>query len=52
MTTTSASADIARLHGRINDLDSHLQIPASMWGEWFGEVGAELGEAVLGPSVL
>lgn len=37
-----------RLHGRINDLDSHLQIPASRWGQVFGEIGARLGERFTG----
>lgn len=38
----------ADLRGRINDLDSHLQVPASQWGEVFGEVGAQFGERLKG----
>ena len=38
MTTT-----LRAVHGRINDLDSHLQVPASRWGEVFGEATARLG---------
>lgn len=36
------------LYGRINDLDSHLQIPASQWGQVFGEIGALMGERFTG----
>ena len=36
------------VHGRINDLDAHLQAPASRWGEVFGEATAELGKPFLG----
>ena len=39
MTTT-----LAAVHGRINDLDSHLQVPVSRWGEVFGEATARFGE--------
>jgi hypothetical protein len=35
MTTTLNS-----VHGRILDLDSHLQVPISRWGEVFGEATA------------
>lgn len=36
------------VHGRINDLDSHLQVPASKWGEVFGEATAALATPFLG----
>lgn len=36
------------VHGRINDLDSHLQVPISRWGEVFGEVTARFGERFAG----
>lgn len=39
---------LAALRGRINDLDSHLQVPASRWGEVFGEVGERLGAKLVG----
>lgn len=34
---------IPSVHGRINDLDSHLQVPVSRWGEVFGAATAQLG---------
>lgn len=37
-----------RLRGRINDLDSHLQVPASRWGEVFGDVGAAMAKRFIG----
>jgi predicted TIM-barrel fold metal-dependent hydrolase len=36
------------VHGRINDLDSHLQVAASKWGEVFGEATAQLARPFLG----
>lgn len=36
------------VHGRIIDLDAHLQVPASQWGEVFGEATAQLGKPFLG----
>jgi len=39
---------LAAVHGRINDLDSHLQVPASRWGEVFGEATARLGAPWIG----
>lgn len=36
------------VHGRINDLDSHVQVPISRWGEVFGEVTAHFGERFAG----
>lgn len=36
------------VHGRINDLDSHLQVPASKWGEVFGDATAALATPFLG----
>jgi hypothetical protein len=39
---------VPAVHGRINDLDSHLQVPASQWGEVFGEATARLAEQFLG----
>jgi predicted TIM-barrel fold metal-dependent hydrolase len=36
------------VHGRINDLDSHLQVPASRWGEVFGEATARFGRKWIG----
>ncbi len=38
--TTSLPA----VHGRINDLDSHLQVPVSRWAEVFGEATARFGD--------
>jgi predicted TIM-barrel fold metal-dependent hydrolase len=43
MTTT-----LAAVHGRINDLDSHLQVPISRWGEVFGDATARFGERFAG----
>lgn len=34
---------IGALHGRINDLDSHLQVPVSLWGDVFGDATARFG---------
>ena len=34
---------MAALHGRINDLDSHLQVPISRWDEVFGPATARFG---------
>jgi predicted TIM-barrel fold metal-dependent hydrolase len=42
------SAPVPAAHGRINDLDSHLQVPASKWGEVFGDATARLGEPFVG----
>jgi predicted TIM-barrel fold metal-dependent hydrolase len=42
------STVLTAVHGRINDLDSHLQVPASQWGEVFGEATARLAEQFLG----
>jgi len=39
---------IPSVHGRINDLDSHLQVPVSRWGEVFGEASAQLGAQFAG----
>ena len=39
---------LQQVHGRINDLDSHLQVPASQWGEVFGEATARFGEQFAG----
>jgi predicted TIM-barrel fold metal-dependent hydrolase len=36
------------VHGRINDLDSHLQVAASQWGDVFGEATAQLARPFLG----
>lgn len=36
------------IHGRINDLDSHLQVPISRWAEVFGEATARFGERFAG----
>lgn len=36
------------VHGRINDLDSHLQVPVSKWGDVFGEATAQFGQAFAG----
>ena len=43
MTTTLSS-----VHGRINDLDSHLQVAVSRWGEVFGDATARFGEGFAG----
>ena len=42
------STVLPAVHGRINDLDSHLQVPASQWGEVFGDATARLAEQFLG----
>ena len=39
---------LAAVHGRINDLDSHLQVPISRWGEVFGEATSRFGERFSG----
>jgi predicted TIM-barrel fold metal-dependent hydrolase len=36
------------VHGRINDLDSHLQVPISRWGEVFGDATARFAERFAG----
>lgn len=36
------------VHGRINDLDSHLQVPISRWREVFGDATARFGERFAG----
>ena len=43
MTTT-----VPAVHGRINDLDSHLQVPVSRWRDVFGEATARFGERFAG----
>lgn len=43
MTTT-----VPEVHGRINDLDSHLQVPVSKWAEVFGEATARFGTQFAG----
>jgi predicted TIM-barrel fold metal-dependent hydrolase len=47
-TLLAMSTVVPEVHGRINDLDSHLQVPASRWGEVFGEATARLGEPFVG----
>ncbi len=39
---------LTAVHGRINDLDSHLQVPVSRWGEVFGDATARFGERFAG----
>jgi hypothetical protein len=39
---------LSPVHGRINDLDSHLQVPVSRWGEVFGEATARFGAQFAG----
>ncbi len=39
---------VPAVHGRINDLDSHLQVPVSLWGEVFGEATARFGAQFAG----
>ncbi len=46
------STTLPEVHGRINDLDSHLQVPMSRWGEVFGHATARFGEAFAGNSLL
>ena len=41
---SGVTSTLAAVHGRINDLDSHLQVPVSRWGEVFGEATARFGE--------
>ncbi len=36
------------VHGRIIDLDAHLQVPASQWGAVFGEATAQFGKQFIG----
>jgi predicted TIM-barrel fold metal-dependent hydrolase len=36
------------VHGRINDLDSHLQVPISRWAEVFGDATMRFGEQFSG----
>ncbi|MCX6525631.1 MAG: amidohydrolase family protein [Actinobacteria bacterium] len=43
---------VPAIHGRINDLDSHLQVPISRWGEVFGEATARFGERFAGISLF
>jgi hypothetical protein len=43
MTTT-----LTAVHGRILDLDSHLQVPISRWGEVFGDATARFGKRFAG----
>ena len=38
------ATNVAAVHGRINDLDSHLQVPISRWAEVFGDATARVGE--------
>ncbi len=42
------STQLPAVHGRIIDLDSHLQVPASQWGAVFGEAMARVGKPYLG----
>ncbi len=39
---------LAAVHGRINDLDSHMQVPISRWAEVFGDATARFGERFAG----
>jgi hypothetical protein len=39
---------IPSVHGRINDPGSHLQVPASRWGEVLGKAPAQLGAQFAG----
>ncbi|HMS13405.1 MAG TPA: hypothetical protein PKD80_09905 [Microthrixaceae bacterium] len=39
---------LPEIHGRINDLDSHLQVPISRWAETFGAATARFGEQFAG----
>ncbi|MGL4543857.1 MAG: amidohydrolase family protein [Polymorphobacter sp.] len=43
MTTT-----LDAVHGRIIDLDAHLQVPASKWGDVFGDATAHFAKPFLG----
>ena len=38
------TTNVPAVHGRINDLDSHLQVPISRWAEVFGDATARFGE--------
>ena len=38
------TSNVLAVHGRINDLDSHLQVPISRWAEVFGDATARFGE--------
>ena len=42
------TTELQAVHGRINDLDSHLQVPISRWAEVFGEATARFGERFAG----
>jgi predicted TIM-barrel fold metal-dependent hydrolase len=42
------STVLSAVHGRIIDLDSHLQVAASQWGEVFGEATARMGAPFIG----
>ena len=42
------TTSVPTVHGRINDLDSHLQVPISRWGEVFGDATARFGERFAG----
>jgi predicted TIM-barrel fold metal-dependent hydrolase len=42
------ATELKAVHGRINDLDSHLQVPISRWGEVFGDATARFGERFAG----
>jgi len=43
---------LTAVHGRINDLDSHLQVPISRWGEVFGDATARFGERFAGVALF
>ncbi len=42
------STQIPAVHGRIIDLDAHLQVPASRWEEVFGHSTAQFGKQFIG----
>lgn len=42
------STILPSVHGRIIDLDAHLQVPASKWGEVFGDATAQFGKQYIG----
>jgi predicted TIM-barrel fold metal-dependent hydrolase len=46
------STTLPAVHGRINDLDSHLQVPISRWGEVFGDATARFGERFAGVALF
>jgi hypothetical protein len=48
MKDAQMSTILSPVHGRINDLDSHLQVAVSQWGEVFGEQTARMGEMFIG----